>query len=44
MSGGRRSSEGQDAGFRGREKVVEGERAGLYKGTMKRLRGDMERA
>lgn len=43
MSGGKRGSEGQDAGFRGREKVVEGERAGLYKGTEKRLQGDMER-
>lgn len=33
MSGGRRGSGGQDAGFRGGEKVVEGERTGLYKRT-----------
>lgn len=33
MSGGSRGSESQYTRFRGGEKVVEGERAGLYKGT-----------
>lgn len=43
MSGGKKGSLDQDASFRGWEKVAEGERTGLYKGTEKRPQRDMER-